>query len=134
MGGMSTLFEKIIAREVPAKIEYEDDLCIVIHDIDPQAPTHLLVIPKQVVPRIGEATEARAVSIGSLIVDCGKCRPIAESIRGLSSSCQQWFRWRGDCAAFARACVGRSSYGLASGLTLCLAALQYVQVRPWRCR
>ena len=48
---MKTLFERIIAREIPAKIEYEDDLCIVIHDIDPQAPTHLLTIPKQVIPR-----------------------------------------------------------------------------------
>ena len=79
---MSTLFEKIIAREIPAKIEYEDDLCIVIHDIDPQAPTHLLVIPKQVLPRIGEATEAEQSLIGSLVVDCGKCRPIAKSIGG----------------------------------------------------
>lgn len=68
MGGMSTLFEKIIAREVPAKIEYEDDLCIVIHDIDPQAPTHLLVIPKQVVPRIGEATEAEQSLLGRLLL------------------------------------------------------------------
>ncbi|MAH40506.1 MAG: histidine triad nucleotide-binding protein, partial [Puniceicoccaceae bacterium] len=36
---MKTLFEKIIEREIPAKIEYEDDHCIALHDIDPQAPT-----------------------------------------------------------------------------------------------
>ena len=41
-----TLFEKIIAREIPANIEYEDDLSIVIHDINPQAPIHLLIILK----------------------------------------------------------------------------------------
>ena len=44
-----TLFEKIIAREIPAQIEYEDSECIVIHDIDPQAPVHILVIPKEAV-------------------------------------------------------------------------------------
>lgn len=71
-GGMSTLFEKIIAREIPAKIEYEDDLCIVIHDIDPQAPTHLLVIPKQLVPRIGEASEAEQSLLGHLLLTAAK--------------------------------------------------------------
>jgi len=50
-----TLFEKIIAREIPAKIEYEDSQCIAIHDIDPQAPVHILVIPKVVIPRIAES-------------------------------------------------------------------------------
>lgn len=43
---MPTLFEKIIAREIPAKIAYEDESYIVIHDISPQAPAHVLVIPK----------------------------------------------------------------------------------------
>ena len=51
-----TLFEKIIAREIPAQIEYEDSECIVIHDIDPQAPVHILVIPKEVIPRIAESS------------------------------------------------------------------------------
>lgn len=51
---MKTLFEKIIDREIPANIEYEDDQCIVIHDIDPKAPVHLLVIPKATIPRIAE--------------------------------------------------------------------------------
>ena len=52
---MKTLFQRIIDREIPAKIEHEDDQCIVIHDIDPQAPTHMLVIPKQHIVRIAEA-------------------------------------------------------------------------------
>jgi histidine triad (HIT) family protein len=65
---MSTLFERIIAREIPAKIEHEDDQCIVIHDIDPQAPTHLLVIPKQIIPRLAEAGEAQQPLLGHLLL------------------------------------------------------------------
>jgi histidine triad (HIT) family protein len=51
-----TLFEKIIAREIPADIVYEDDLVLAIRDINPQAPVHILIFPKKVIPRIGEAT------------------------------------------------------------------------------
>ena len=65
---MKTLFERIIAREIPAKIEYEDDLCIVIHDIDPQAPTHLLTIPKQVISRISEADPSQQALLGHLLL------------------------------------------------------------------
>ncbi|HVS51098.1 MAG TPA: histidine triad nucleotide-binding protein [Opitutaceae bacterium] len=66
-----TLFEKIIAREVPAKIEHEDDRCIVIHDISPQAPVHLLIIPKQPIPRIGAATADDEPILGHLLVTAG---------------------------------------------------------------
>jgi len=45
-----TIFSKIIKKEIPAKIVYEDDLCIAIHDIAPQAPIHILVIPKKPIP------------------------------------------------------------------------------------
>jgi len=51
-----TLFEKIIAREIPAAIVYEDDLVLAIRDINPQAPTHVLIFPKKLIPRIAEAT------------------------------------------------------------------------------
>ena len=64
---MKTLFERIIAREIPAKIEYEDDLCVVIHDIDPQAPTHLLTIPKQVIPRISDVDPGQEALLGHLL-------------------------------------------------------------------
>ena len=50
-----TLFEKIVAREIPATIVYEDDLVLAIRDINPKAPTHLLIFPKKVIPRIAEA-------------------------------------------------------------------------------
>src|SRR3954470_12610349 len=66
-----TIFERIIAREIPAKIEYEDDQCIVIHDIQPQAPVHLLLIPKKVIPRIEAATTADQSILGHLFITAG---------------------------------------------------------------
>ena len=63
-----TLFEKIIDREIPAKIEHEDEHCIVLHDIQPQAPVHLLIIPKKLIPRIGEATNADEATLGHLLL------------------------------------------------------------------
>jgi len=65
---MKTLFERIIAREIPAKIEQEDEHCIVIHDIDPQAPIHLLVVPKIVIPRITEARSEEQSILGHLLL------------------------------------------------------------------
>ena len=53
-----TLFQKIIDREIPAKLAHEDEHCIAIHDINPQAPVHVLIIPKKLIPRVGEATAA----------------------------------------------------------------------------
>ena len=75
---MSTLFEKIIAREIPAKIEYEDAQCIVIHDIDPQAPTHFLVIPKQVIPRVADAQSDDAALMGHLLLTAAS---VAKSLK-----------------------------------------------------
>lgn len=63
-----TLFEKIIAREIPADILHEDDLCIAIRDINPQAPVHFLVIPKTVIPRIGLAGPGQAALLGHLLL------------------------------------------------------------------
>ena len=66
-----TIFQKIIDREIPAKIEHEDDRCVVLHDIQPQAPVHLLIVPKQVIPRVGEATAADEAMLGHLLVVAG---------------------------------------------------------------
>jgi histidine triad (HIT) family protein len=63
-----TLFQKIIARKIPAKIEYEDDGYIVIHDIDPKAPFHVLVIPKRVVPSINELTDGDKDLVGGMFL------------------------------------------------------------------
>lgn len=66
-----TIFQRIIDREIPAKIEYEDDRCIVIHDVQPQAPVHLLVIPKTVIARLGEATPDQESTLGHLLLTAG---------------------------------------------------------------
>ncbi len=63
-----TLFEKIIARQIPAKIAYEDDLVLAFHDINPQAPIHVLIVPKKRVARIAEATPEDHAMLGHLLL------------------------------------------------------------------
>lgn len=63
-----TLFEKIIARQIPAKIEHEDDRYIAIHDISPQAPVHLLVIPKRPIPTLNDLTPGDADLVGGMFL------------------------------------------------------------------
>ena len=63
---MKTVFERIIERSIPAKIAYEDAQCIVIHDLEPQAPVHLLIIPKQVIQRVSALEETEAPAMGHL--------------------------------------------------------------------
>ena len=62
-----TLFEKICDREIPADIVFEDDLCLCFRDISPQAPTHLLLIPKKPIPRIALATDDDAALLGHMM-------------------------------------------------------------------
>lgn len=68
----ATLFEKIINREIPSDILYEDDLSFVIKDINPQAPTHLLIIPKKVIPKLSDASEDDQMTLGHLMLVAGK--------------------------------------------------------------
>jgi len=63
-----TLFEKIVDREIPATIVYEDDLVLAFRDIKPQAPTHVLVIPKKPIPRIAEAKPEDHKVLGHLLL------------------------------------------------------------------
>jgi histidine triad (HIT) family protein len=63
-----TIFEKIIAREIPAKIVHEDDLCICFYDVSPQAPTHLLMVPKKCILRVGEAGTEDKETLGHLLL------------------------------------------------------------------
>ena len=67
---MSTIFAKIIAREIPADIVYEDDEALAFRDINPVAPTHILVIPKREVVNVGSATDADSVLLGHLMLVC----------------------------------------------------------------
>lgn len=64
---MSTLFEKICQGEIPAKIVYQDELCVCFHDIAPQAPTHLLLVPRKPIPRIAETTPEDQELLGHLL-------------------------------------------------------------------
>jgi histidine triad (HIT) family protein len=64
---MSTIFSKIIAREIPARIAYEDDLCLAFHDVNPQAPVHFLVVPKREIPRVAATTSADEPLLGHLL-------------------------------------------------------------------
>lgn len=62
-----TLFEKIIAREIPGDIVYEDEVCAAFRDIHPQAPVHLLIVPKKPIPRIAAAEAADEPVLGHLL-------------------------------------------------------------------
>ena len=61
-----TIFEKIIRREIPAQIEHEDEMCLAFHDVAPQAPTHILVIPKKPIPSLTGVTDADTPLLGHL--------------------------------------------------------------------
>jgi histidine triad (HIT) family protein len=67
-----TLFSKIINREIPADIVYEDDLCLAFRDINPQAPVHILLIPKQAIAKIADATESDQSLLGHLLLKTGE--------------------------------------------------------------
>lgn len=67
-----TLFEKIRDREIPAEIVYEDDLCLAFRDIAPQAPVHILIVPRTPIPRVGLATDADEVVLGRLLLAAGR--------------------------------------------------------------
>ena len=74
---MKTLFEKIAAREIPAAIIYEDDLVFAFRDIQPQAPTHILIVPKKAIPRIAEAIAEDHKLLGHLLL---KAAVVAEQV------------------------------------------------------
>jgi histidine triad (HIT) family protein len=63
-----TIFSKIIRKEIPADIVYEDDLTLAFRDLHPQAPVHILIIPKQPIVSIAEATDADANLLGQLLL------------------------------------------------------------------
>jgi histidine triad (HIT) family protein len=63
-----TVFSKIIERKIPARIEHEDDLCLAFHDVAPQAPTHVLVIPKKPIPSLADLEAADEALVGHLVM------------------------------------------------------------------
>lgn len=77
-----TLFEKIVARQIPARIAYEDDQVLAFHDINPQAPVHVLIVPKKAIPRIGLAAPDDQALLGHLLL---KAAEVARQL-GLAES------------------------------------------------
>jgi histidine triad (HIT) family protein len=77
-----TLFEKIIAREIPAAIVYEDDLVVAFQDINPKAPKHVLIVPRKPIPRLAEATPDDLQVLGHLLL---KAAEVANQL-GLAQS------------------------------------------------
>jgi histidine triad (HIT) family protein len=63
-----TLFERIAAKEIPAAIVYEDEHVVAFRDINPQAPTHILIVPRRPIPRIAEAAPADHAVLGHLLL------------------------------------------------------------------
>jgi histidine triad (HIT) family protein len=68
MSETDTIFSKIIRREIPADILYEDDLCLAFRDIAPQAPVHVLVIPKQPIAKLADAESKDHALMGHLLL------------------------------------------------------------------
>ncbi|GFZ90132.1 hypothetical protein CYANOKiyG1_00460 [Okeania sp. KiyG1] len=68
MSEQDTLFSKIIRREIPADIVYEDDMALAFKDINPQAPVHILVIPKKPIPRLADASPEDHSLMGHLLL------------------------------------------------------------------
>lgn len=67
-----TIFARIIDREIPAKIVFEDDVCLAFEDINPAAPTHILVVPKRPIDRLSSASEADEPLLGHLMTTAAK--------------------------------------------------------------
>jgi histidine triad (HIT) family protein len=72
-----TLFEKIAAREIPANIVYEDDVVVAFRDINPQAPTHIVIVPRKPIPRIAEAKPEDHAALGHLLLKAAHVAELA---------------------------------------------------------
>ena len=69
---MSTIFGKIIRGEIPADIVYQDDHCVAFRDINPQAPTHVLVVPRKEIPKLSDAGGEDQAVMGHLMLAVGR--------------------------------------------------------------
>jgi histidine triad (HIT) family protein len=69
---MTTIFGKIIRREIPADIVYEDEHCLAFRDVNPQAPTHVLLVPKQEIDKLANAGAGDQALLGHLMLAAGK--------------------------------------------------------------
>ena len=67
-----TIFQKIADKEIPARLVHEDDLCVAFHDVAPQAPIHILIVPRQLIVRVGEAQASDQALLGHLLMVAGQ--------------------------------------------------------------
>ena len=72
MSAPKTLFQKIADKEIPATLIHEDAVCVAFHDISPQAPTHVLIVPRKPIPRVAEATAEDQAALGHLLLVAGQ--------------------------------------------------------------
>ena len=72
MSAPKTLFQKIADKEIPAKLIHEDAVCVACHDIAPQAPTHVLIVPRKPIPRVAEAAVEDQATLGHLLLVAGQ--------------------------------------------------------------
>ena len=102
-----TIFEKIIDREIPADIVFEDDTCIAIRDIHPQAPTHLLVVPRRPIPSLAALEAGDTEIVGHILI---VIRRLAEQL-GLSGG----YRVVANCGSDAGQTVDHLHFHLLGG-------------------
>ncbi len=67
-----TIFEKIAAGEIPARLVRQTDELLAFHDVNPQAPVHVLIVPRRVIPRVGAAEAGDAELLGKLLLAAGE--------------------------------------------------------------
>uniref|UniRef100_A0A3Q2ZMH4 Histidine triad nucleotide binding protein 1 n=1 Tax=Kryptolebias marmoratus TaxID=37003 RepID=A0A3Q2ZMH4_KRYMA len=80
--GGDTIFGKIVRKEIPVNLLYEDDLCVAFPDIAPQAPTHILVVPKKPIVQLSEAEDGDAALLGHMLIVAKKCAKDAGLSKG----------------------------------------------------
>uniref|UniRef100_H2LIS0 Histidine triad nucleotide binding protein 1 n=2 Tax=Oryzias latipes TaxID=8090 RepID=H2LIS0_ORYLA len=80
--GGDTIFGKIVRKEIPVNLLYEDDQCVAFPDISPQAPTHILVVPKKPIVQLSVAEEDDAALLGHMLIVAKKCAKDAGLTKG----------------------------------------------------
>jgi histidine triad (HIT) family protein len=69
---METIFSRIVKKEIPAKIVFEDEEILAFYDIEPQAPIHIVLIPKKAIPTLNAATAADTLVLGKMMLTASK--------------------------------------------------------------
>ncbi len=106
-----TLFQKIADRELPADIVHEDETCIAFRDINPQAPTHILIVPRKPIPSIDDLTDEDAAIMGRLFI-------VAREIAASEGIAAQGYRTVINCGSFGQQTVPHLHVHLIGGRQL----------------